>query len=212
MSDEPCGDHTRDRGQPSAPGSDDSRAEAAGPGTADSPDGLTVWAVGHSSYPAETFLALLLAHRIEVVADVRRFPGSRKHPHFGAKVLKDQLASAGIGYEGFPELGGRRTPRPDSHNTAWRNLSFRGYADYMETSEFRAGLARLLRLAEQRRVAIMCSEALWWQCHRALIADALKVIGVRVLHIASTGEALEHPFTSAARIRDGALGYEADGG
>jgi uncharacterized protein (DUF488 family) len=138
---------------------------------------------------------------------VRRFPGSRLHPQFNSGALGQSLAAAGIEYRSAPELGGRRTPRRDSRNTAWRNASFRGYADYMETAEFRAALQGLLSDAAAGRTAVMCAEAVWWQCHRSLIADALKVRGVEVLHILDGPKLAEHPYTTAARVVDGQLDY-----
>lgn len=147
-------------------------------------------------------------HRIQAVADVRRHAGSRKYPHFGQEALASGLREAGLVYEAFPELGGRRRPRPNSRNSAWRNTSFRGYADYMETEEFRAGVARLIALGQRMRTAVMCAEAVWWRCHRALISDHLKAQGVRVLHIMDEFKASEHPYTSAARLCDGVLTYE----
>lgn len=169
---------------------------------------LTLWTIGHSNLTADELLDRLRAHHITVVADVRRFPGSRRHPHFGREALRALLAREGIAYVHLPELGGRRTPRPDSPNTAWRHPSFRGYADYMETPPFAAGLARLLEMAATERVAIMCAEALWWQCHRGLIADALRAAGHHVQHIMATGVE-DHPYTSAARLVDGRLSYAA---
>ena len=172
-----------------------------------SEEGLTVWTVGHSTRTLDEFLGLLAAHRIEAVADVRRFPGSRKHPHFGRDALAGSLRAVGVEYLPLPELGGRRRPRPDSHNTAWRSESFRGYADYMETEEFRAGVERLLGLARRKRTAVMCSEAVWWRCHRALIADYLKASGACVRHITGGAGSTIHPYTAAARIADGKLSY-----
>jgi uncharacterized protein (DUF488 family) len=168
---------------------------------------MTVWTIGHSNRSLDEFLALLAAFEIEVLADVRRFPGSRKHPHFNQEALSHSLGATGISYEFFPELGGRRKPRPDSLNTAWRNESFRAYADYMETGEYRAGVERLLSIAEERRVAIMCSEAVWWRCHRSLVADYLKSEGITVEHILSPKKSEPHPYTSAARLVDGRLSY-----
>lgn len=162
-------------------------------------DALTVWTVGHSTRTLGAFIEMLAAHGIEAVADVRRFPASRKHPHFNRDVLEPALAAAGIEYLTLPELGGRRRPRPDSKNTAWRNESFRGYADYMETPEFAAGIARLMELARRRHTAILCAEALWWRCHRALIADHLKSGGVVVRHIVGARKSEIHPYTSVAR-------------
>jgi hypothetical protein len=168
-----------------------------------------IWTVGHSTRTFAEFLSLLQSCAIECIADVRRFPGSRKYPHFNAESLKTSLNENAIAYEWFQELGGRRKPDPHSHNTAWRNASFRAYADYMETDDFRNGLERLLRLARAKRTAIMCSEAVWWRCHRSLVADALKISGVKVFHILERGKVVEHPFTSVAQIVDGRLEYGA---
>ena len=150
---------------------------------------------------------MLAANGIEAVADVRQYPASRRYPHFNQRALSESLAQAGVEYVWLPELGGRRRPRPDSHNTAWRNESFRGYADHMETPEFRAGIEQLLELARRKRTAIMCSEALWWRCHRSLIADFLKAAGIVVEHILDLGKNEIHPYTSAARLEDGKLSY-----
>jgi uncharacterized protein (DUF488 family) len=167
----------------------------------------TIWTIGHSTRKIEEFLGLLKAHDITALADVRRYPGSRRHPQFGQEQLAKESERQGISYVHFPELGGRRPARPDSPNTAWRNEAFRGYADYMMTPEFKAGIERLRGLAEQKATAIMCAEALWWQCHRGLIADFLKADGQRVLHILAPKKAEEHPFTSAARLVNGRLSY-----
>ena len=167
----------------------------------------TLWTIGHSTRAAAEFLQLLAGNDIEALADVRRFPGSRKYPHFNVEPLAHALGEAGIEYVPFPELGGRRKPRPDSPNTAWRNDAFRGYADYMQTPEFAAGVERLSALASAKRTAIMCSEAVWWRGHRGLIADWLKVRGVRVLHILDARHVVEHPWTSAAHVENGELDY-----
>ena len=169
----------------------------------------TIWTIGHSTRSAEGFLSLLAGECLEMLADVRRFPGSRKSPHFNADALACALPETGIEYAPFPELGGRRKPLPDSPNTAWRNDAFRGYADYMRTEAFAAGMERLCVLASERRTAIMCSEAVWWRCHRGLIADWLKVRGVRVLHILDAQHVVEHPYTSAAHVTKGELDYSA---
>ena len=169
--------------------------------------GMTIWTIGHSTRTLDEFLALLASQRIELLADVRTHPGSRKFPQFNQEALAACLESAGIHYRHFPELGGRRRARPDSPNTAWRNASFRGYADYMQTQPFRDGLDRLLAAARAERTTIMCSEAVWWRCHRSMIADALKTRGVRVLHILSATKVQEHPYTPAASIVDGQLSY-----
>jgi uncharacterized protein (DUF488 family) len=139
---------------------------------------------------------------------VRKLPGSRRFPHFDQGALRSELAGARIAYEHFPELGGRRKPSPASANTAWRHPAFRAYADYMETPPFGEAIARLISLARERRTAMMCAEAVWWRCHRSLIADYLKVRGWRVLHILEAGKVQEHPFTSAARIVGGELCYK----
>ena len=168
---------------------------------------VTVWTVGHSTRSAEAFGQILIAHRVEVLVDVRSFPASRRYPQFNKPALADSLASIGIRYLHEPRLGGRRTPRKDSHNTAWRNASFRAYADHMETDEFRKGVEELLELARDARTAVMCAEALWWRCHRSLISDYLKVAGHTVVHIIDATKTEEHPFTSAARIINGELSY-----
>jgi len=168
---------------------------------------FTVWTVGHSTRSGEEFGQILSAHGIEVLVDVRSFPGSRRYPQFNRAALSESLASIGIKYRHEPRLGGRRTPRADSHNTAWRNASFRAYADHMETDGFRKGVEDLLELAASARVAVMCAEALWWRCHRSLISDYLKAAGHTVVHIVDQTKTEEHPFTSAARIVDGELTY-----
>jgi uncharacterized protein (DUF488 family) len=166
-----------------------------------------VWTIGHSTRSLAQFSDLLLGEKIEVLADVRRYPASRMHPHFNAGALQESMGAQRIRYEGFPELGGRRSPRADSANTGWRSASFRGYADYMESPAFGIALARLMAVAASARTAIMCAEAPWWRCHRALIADALKARGTEVLHIMSEGRLVEHPYTSAASVMDGKLYY-----
>jgi len=168
---------------------------------------VTLWTIGHSTRPIDAFLTLLRDQEIAVLADVRRFPGSRRHPQFSQDALAASLNLAGIKYGHFPELGGRRRPRKDSPNTAWRNEAFRGYADYMMTPEFRAGVERLLAVPERARTAIMCAEAVWWQCHRGLISDYLKAAGHDVIHIQNPNRSELHRFTSAARIVDGSLTY-----
>lgn len=165
--------------------------------------GREIWTIGHSTRSIEGFVGLLAENGIEVVADVRRYPGSRKFPHFNPEPLAKALQVAGIAYEHFPSLGGRRTPRPDSPYTIWRNEAFRGYADYMDTGEFQKALSRLMRLARGRRVATLCSEAVWWRCHRSMIADALKSRGWLVYHIMGAGKTPEHPYTAPARTSGG---------
>ena len=153
---------------------------------------------------------MLLAHGIQAVADVRRFPASRRHPHFSREQLEPFLAGHSVAYRWLPALGGRRAPRSDSRNTGWRVAAFRGYADYMETSEFSAALAELLSVAAERRTAIMCAESLWWQCHRRLIADAVLAVGYEVQHIESASRASPHRLIAPARLHDGHLTYVAE--
>jgi len=167
-----------------------------------------IWTIGHSTRKIDIFLSLLKENGIKLVADVRMFPGSKRYPQIGREALEMSTGEHGIRYEHFPELGGRRKAKPDSHNTAWRNESFRGYADYMGTEDFRNGVARLIDLAEQSGpTAIMCAEAVWWRCHRSLISDHLKARGVEVVHILDGKKTEPHPFTSAAQIVDGELSY-----
>jgi uncharacterized protein (DUF488 family) len=161
---------------------------------------MTVMTIGHSTRSADDFLALLKAHGVTAVADVRAMPRSRRHPHFAGEALAATLAAHGMLYEHFPELGGHRRPRPDSSNRGWRHPSFRGYADYMQSPEFAAGIGRLLELTKKSLASVMCAESQWWRCHRQLIADALVVRGVEVRHIMSPGRAPLHELTSFARI------------
>ena len=168
---------------------------------------MKIWTVGHSTRSSEEFVQILLAHGIEVLVDVRTFPMSRRYPHFNRETLAATLKERGIEYRHKASLGGRRKPRPDSHNSAWRNEQFRGYADHMETEDFKNGVQELLELASSKRVAVMCAEAVWWRCHRSLIADYLKADGHEVIHIIDEKKTEEHPFTSAARVIDGRLSY-----
>jgi uncharacterized protein (DUF488 family) len=158
----------------------------------------TVLTIGHSTHPWKVFLALLRAHRVERVIDVRSIPRSRHNPQFNQETLRTKLRAARIGYVHLRKLGGLRHARGDSANMGWRNRSFRGFADYMQTSEFDAGLQRLIKLARQKRTALMCAEAVPWRCHRYLIADALlrrnKEFGIGVL------EAYERTTNSQRRL------------
>jgi uncharacterized protein (DUF488 family) len=170
-----------------------------------------IWTIGHSTRPIQDFIAALQGHGIKLLVDVRSSPGSKRYPQFNKETLADSLGKAGIHYEHFPELGGRRRPKPDSRNLAWRNASFRGYADYMETEEFCKGVQRLLGLASEAGLtAIMCAEAVWWRCHRALISDYLKARGIEVTHIMYANKTEPHPYTSAAHIVNGKLSYAAN--
>ena len=169
---------------------------------------MKLWTIGHWTRKIEDFIAALEARRIKLLVDVRSLPGSKRYPQFNKEALGKSLQEHGIRYEHFAELGGRRKPKPDSRNTAWRNASFRGYADYMETEEFHKGVRRLLDLAnETGRTAIMCAEAVWWRCHRALISDYLKAHGIEVMHILDANKTEPHPYTSVARIVNGEVRY-----
>jgi uncharacterized protein (DUF488 family) len=172
----------------------------------------TIWTIGHSTRALEEFLDLLAEYRIEAIADVRRFPGSRRYPHFASDALAVTLPAHGIAYQWIPKLGGRRKVQPGSPNTAWRNASFQGYADYTATVEFAEGLAELLELAASKRTALMCAEAVWWRCHRSIISDVLKLRGIEVIHIVDATHTTVHPYTSPARIVDGRLSYAAPQG
>ena len=170
---------------------------------------MTLWTVGHSTRSLEELLSLLGAYRIEALADVRRFPGSRRLPHFGAGALEAALAERAIAYRWIPALGGRRRPAPDSPNVAWRQAGFRGYADHLASEEFAAGLAELQAMAQGLRTAMMCAEALWWQCHRRLISDVLVSLGEEVIHIRNERDAEPHRIAAPARLEDGKLTYAA---
>lgn len=171
---------------------------------------MKLWTVGHSTQPCDAFVELLLAHGIAQVADVRTAPRSRRHPHFDTDALARSLPERGVAYADLPRLGGWRHADADSPNGGWRNLSFRGYADYAMGEEFADGLAQLRRLAAGGRAAVMCSEALWWRCHRRLIADRLVVAGDTVCHISSRGRASAHQLTPFATVEpDGQITYSA---
>jgi uncharacterized protein (DUF488 family) len=191
---------------------------------------MRIWTIGHSTRTIDEFISLLKENEINLLADVRAWPGSKRYPHFNKDALAESLNARGIRYEHFPELGGKRKSRPDSRNTAWRNASFRGYADYMEMEQFQKGIERLVGIAGQGAAAwtaaekrhdgweavtpwstaIMCAEAVWWRCHRSLIADYLKARGVEVLHVLGANKVEPHPYTPAARIVNGGLSYEAE--
>jgi uncharacterized protein (DUF488 family) len=167
----------------------------------------TLWTVGHSTHSASRFQKILEAHEIEIVADVRRFPGSRRLPQFSQSTLESDLAGHGIAYCWLPQLGGRRSPAPHSPNTGWRHRAFRAYADHTASEEFAEGLFELLMLAEGLRTVVMCAEVLWWRCHRRLIADAAVSLGVDVIHIRDTGPGETHRLAPPARLRKGILTY-----
>lgn len=172
----------------------------------------TIWTIGHSTRPMDEFLQLLAHYRLEAVADVRRFPGSRRQPQYAQATLPNTLAAHDIAYRWLPALGGRRRPLPDSPNVVWRNASFRGYADHIASAEFAGGLDELLEFSSRQRTTLMCAEAVWWRCHRALIADVLRARGIEVMHILDARHAVLHPYTAPARIVGGLLSYAAPEG
>jgi len=170
----------------------------------------TIWTIGHSTRTLEEFVGLLKAFEIQLVADIRSFPGSRRYPHFNKEALTVSLPENNIRYIHILRLGGRRKVKSDSVNTAWRHPAFRGYADYMQTDDFITGVNELQELAHRERTAYMCSEAVWWSCHRSMVSDYLKLQGWTVIHIMSTTKSEEHPYTAPARIVNGKLSYEQD--
>lgn len=169
-----------------------------------------IWTIGHSTRSLEDFLELLHFFKIEQLVDVRRFPGSRKFPHFDLENLVSSLPENGIGYLHLEDLGGRRKVNKESKNTAWRLASFRGYADHMETEKFQEAASRLSNSGLKSKVAYMCSEAVWWSCHRSLISDYLKVRGWKVNHIMDVDKIIVHPYTKPAEVEDGELSYRAE--
>jgi uncharacterized protein (DUF488 family) len=173
------------------------------------PQQNVIWTIGHSTHSIEEFIAILCSFQIERLVDIRMFPGSRRYPHFNKMALETSMPEANVNYCHMVSLGGRRKPKPDSKNTGWRLDAFRGYADYMETDAFQRGIKKLEDIALKERSVYMCSEAVWWRCHRALVSDYLKVKGWTVMHIMGHGKAQEHPFTSPAKNISGRLSYEA---
>jgi len=169
-----------------------------------------IWTIGHSTRSLEEFMAMLYSFNIEMVADIRSFPGSRKFPQYNKEALAVSLPGNNIRYVHLKSLGGRRKVKPDSKNTGWRHIAFRGYADYMETAAFKEGITELESIALKQRTAYMCSEAVWWRCHRSMVADYLKVRGWKVMHIMGIGKEETHPYTSPARIVNGVLNYEKE--
>ena len=167
----------------------------------------TIWTIGHSIRSLEEFVAILHLFGIELVADIRSYPGSRKVPQFNKELLENSLPRNNIRYVHFKNLGGRRKANPHSKNTAWRHLAFRGYADYMETLTFKEGIKELEEVSLKYRTAYMCSEALWWRCHRSMVSDYLKAHGWQVMHIMGMGKEEEHPYTAPAKIVNGELSY-----
>ncbi len=159
-----------------------------------------VLTIGHSTKSLDAFIDLLQAHSITMIVDIRTIPRSRHNPQFNKETLPDSLSKAGIGYKHLPGLGGLRHARKDSQNAGWHNLSFRGFADYMQTGEFKKNLEELIHLAESERIVLMCAEAVPWRCHRSLIADALSVRGILVEHIMSLDRRLPHSLTPFAVV------------
>jgi uncharacterized protein (DUF488 family) len=173
-----------------------------------------VHTIGHSTRSLEEFLGLLRTFAINHVVDVRRFPASRRHPHFARDALAAALAGAGMGYTHEPAMGGFRSPRQDSPHVGWRTPGFRGYADHMESPEFQTALERLIERARAERVAVMCAEATPWRCHRQLIADALVARGAEVIHILGSARGESHALRPGVRVLDGGrrLVYEGEEG
>lgn len=165
--------------------------------------------IGHGTAPVATFIALLQQAGIDSVVDVRRFPGSRRHPHFGREVMAGWLAAVGVGYRWIEGLGGRRRPREDSAHVALRNQQFRAYADHMSTTEFGRSVEELLAAAAGSSTTVMCSESVWWRCHRRLLADHLVLVeGVAVEHVLHDGRITTHPITPGARRVDQGVVYD----
>lgn len=167
----------------------------------------TIWTIGHSTRTFDEFAAMLYSFNIELITDIRSFPGSRKFPQFNKEALAISLLQRNIQYVHLKDLGGRRKANPDSKNTGWRHIAFRSYADYMETTTFKDGIKELEQIALQQRTAYMCSEAVWWRCHRSMVSDYLKLRGWKVMHIMGIGKETEHPYTSPASIVNNELNY-----
>jgi uncharacterized protein (DUF488 family) len=171
--------------------------------------GVDIFTVGHSTRSLDELVELLRENRVQTVVDVRRIPASRRMPHFSAGSLTRELPVRGIAYVHMPALGGLRRPRPDSANDAWRNPSFRGYADYMAEPEFSAAVDELMELSSESTLALMCAEAVPWRCHRSLLSDALTLKGVKARHILGTGNTQAHRLTPFAKIEGDRLTYPA---
>jgi uncharacterized protein (DUF488 family) len=171
---------------------------------------MTISTIGHSTHPIEEFLRILRAHGILQLVDVRTIPHSRRNPQFSRENLSASLQQAGIRYRHMPGLGGLRHPRKDSGNTGWRNASFRGYADYMQTREFGENLEQLIQLVSEAPTAIMCAEAVPWRCHRSLVADALVARGIPVLEILNAAKAQPHALTPFAKVDGSQVTYPPD--
>ena len=169
-----------------------------------------IWTIGHSTHSFEEFIAMLASFQIEIVVDIRSLPGSRKFPQFNKEALEVSLPENNLEYSHLKTLGGRRKSDLNSKNTVWRHPAFRSYADYMETDAFKDGIEELEAIALNKRTVYMCSEAVWWRCHRATVSDYLKVNGWKVMHIMGVNKATEHPFTQLAKVIDGVLTYIPD--
>ncbi|MDD4247277.1 MAG: DUF488 domain-containing protein [Dysgonamonadaceae bacterium] len=167
----------------------------------------TVWTIGHSTHSLNELVAMLHSFNIQIVVDIRSYPGSRKFPQFNKEALELSLPENNIEYIHLKKLGGRRKVNPESKNTTWRHAAFRGYADYMESESFAEGIKELIVIALEKRTAYMCSEAVWWRCHRSMVSDYLKAHDWDVQHIMGVNKASEHPYTQPARIVAGELTY-----
>lgn len=170
-----------------------------------------IWTIGHSTNPFDKFVGILKSYEIEIVADVRSLPGSRKYPQYNKENLEKSLPENGIKYIHIAKLGGRRKVSKNSINTGWRHPAFRGYADYMETDEFNEGINELITIATDCHTVVMCAESLWWRCHRSMIADYLKLDGWKVIHIFAHHRIEIHTYTQPAKIKNGRLNYTSDG-
>lgn len=170
----------------------------------------TIWTIGHSTRSFDEFVSILHSFDIKKIADIRSFPGSRKFPQFNKEVLEISLPQNDIQYIHIKDLGGRRKANPNSKNTGWQHIAFRSYADYMETTSFKEGIRELEQIARKQRTAYMCSEAVWWRCHRSMVSDYLKLRGWKVMHIMGILKEHEHPYTAPARIINNKLNYEKE--
>jgi len=171
---------------------------------------MVIYTIGHSTHPAQEFVAILKAHHVEALVDIRTVPRSRHNPQFEGPTLAETLMAAGIEYQHMKDLGGLRKPRPDTRNSAWRNDSFRGYADYMQTAPFAKALEELRELAQSKTAAIMCAESVPWRCHRNLVADAVVMLySDTVRHIMSKTTANQHKPSAMARVDNGQIVYDA---
>jgi uncharacterized protein (DUF488 family) len=171
---------------------------------------VTVWTLGHSTREITEFLSIVKAHDIELIADVRRFPGSRRLPQFELSALETALDRRGVAYHWLEALGGRRRPDPASKNLGWHHPAFRAYADHVASEEFATGITELLMLAPGLRTAVMCAELLWWRCHRRIIADVLVSLSVPVIHIRDASHVQLHELSAPARLAHGELTYATD--